>query len=263
MAEYSFSALSHGIAALSFFLLAALLGKGYLRRNTDRTLFVATLVSIAWASSIATQALWSVPPFIFRYVLELVRDALWIMVLFALIKDSAHHGLVPHDIHRWLSALLLLVIGLLLGTGVAELTLNALILDGKPKLVGQIAVSLLGLVLLEQLWRNASLYGRSSVKYLCLGIGALFGYDFFLYSDALLFGQMSQPLWEARGAVNALIVPLLATTLINARKQPLELQLSRHVVFHAGTLFLAGAYLLIVAAGGYYVRAIGGTWGEA
>jgi putative PEP-CTERM system histidine kinase len=34
-------------------------------------------------------------------------------------------------------------------------------------------------------------------------------------------------------------------------------------VFHAGALMLAGGYLIFLAIGGYYVRMMGGDWGEA
>jgi hypothetical protein len=33
------------------------------------------------------------------------------------------------------------------------------------------------------------------------------------------------------------------------------------VVFHSTALFVAGIYLLVVAAAGYWVRLSGGTWG--
>jgi len=86
--------------------------------------------------------------------------------------------------------------------------------------------------------------------------------SFILYADALLFDRMSKGLWDARGAVNVLLVPLFAVNLINSRRQPVELQLSRNFVFHAGTFVVGGIYLLVVAAAGYYVRLAGGEWGE-
>jgi putative PEP-CTERM system histidine kinase len=130
-------------------------------------------------------------------------------------------------------------------------------------LLGQIALSLLGLSLVEQIWRNSPAFGRSSLKYLCIGIATLFAFDFFMYADALLFGKVSEAFWNARGFVNAALMPLFAINVINTRKQPVDFHLSRSAVFHAGTLVLAAGYLLLLAVGGYYVRAFGGQWGEA
>ncbi|MBC7193937.1 XrtA/PEP-CTERM system histidine kinase PrsK, partial [Marinobacter sp.] len=63
--------------------------------------------------------------------------------------------------------------------------------------------------------------------------------------------------------VNALLTPLFAVNVINTRKQPVDFQLSRSAVFHAGTLIFAGGYLLFLALGGYYVQVLGGEWGDA
>src|SRR5690554_7226628 len=58
-------------------------------------------------------------------------------------------------------------------------------------------------------------------------------------------------------------MPLFAINVINTRKQPVDFQLSRSAVFHASALLFAAGYLLVLAGGGYYVRAFGGEWGEA
>ena len=41
------------------------------------------------------------------------------------------------------------------------------------------------------------------------------------------------------------------------------MQVSRTAAFYSATLILAGAYLLFMAAVGYYVRYFGGDWGRA
>jgi hypothetical protein len=82
------------------------------------------------------------------------------------------------------------------------------------------------------------------VKFLCLGLGSLFAYDFFMYAEALLFRQLNAQLWQARGLVNALIVPWLAIAIARNRNWRMNLYVSRHVVFHTVTLMGAGLYLL-------------------
>ncbi|MAA66276.1 MAG: PEP-CTERM system histidine kinase PrsK [Alteromonadaceae bacterium] len=259
----NFSLVSHAAAALSFLLLAILVGTRYLRRNTDRALLLAALVSAIWAGSLVAQIIWNQPPFFIRYLLELVRDGAWIAVLFALLKDSSRSGTLATKLRRIIGTSSVILIITLLTCGTLEYALGWQLFDGKTKIIGQIALSLLGVCLVEQIWRNSVSFGRSSIKYLCIGIGGLFAYDFFMYSDALLFGQVSDSFWTARGAANAFFAPLFAINMINTRKQPVEFQLSRNAIFHVGALIFAGGYLLFVAAGGYYVRALGGAWGEA
>ena len=35
------------------------------------------------------------------------------------------------------------------------------------------------------------------------------------------------------------------------------------MAFHSTSLIIAGLYLILVSAGGYYISVFGGTWGEA
>lgn len=258
-----FSLVSHLIAAIAFSFLTILIAARYLRRTTDRALFLAAIVSAIWASTLVAQSAWGLPAFPVRFAVELGRNFAWVAVLLALIRDGSQSRAVP----RRLKALLVLTgsvfITILFGFSITDYLTGSALISGQAAVLGQLVIALLGISLIEQIWRNSFAYGRSSVKYMCFGIGGIFVYDFFLYADALLFNQISTPLWDARGAVNAMAVPLLAVNMINARKQPVQLQLSRSVVFHAGTLTLAGLYLMIAAAGGYYVREVGGTWGEA
>ncbi|MDF0750451.1 PEP-CTERM system histidine kinase PrsK [Marinobacter sp. 71-i] len=259
----NFSLISHSTAAIAFGLLSLLIATRYLRRDIDRSLLLAALVSVLWAGSLVTQSLWGEPGFFIRYMLELLRDAAWITVLFALLRDSFRSANLEGRLRRVLAAATLMLVTILLASGALEYFLGLSILNGKTKVVGQIALSLMGLSLVEQIWRNSLSFGRSSMKYVCIAVGSLFAFDFFMYADALLFGQVSESFWNARGLVNAALVPLFAVNVINTRKQPVDFQLSRSAVFHAGTLILAGGYLLFLALGGYYVKTLGGEWGDA
>ncbi|MFN2360173.1 MAG: XrtA/PEP-CTERM system histidine kinase PrsK [Marinobacter sp.] len=258
-----FSLISHSAAAIAYGLLALVIATRYLRRDTDRSLLLAAVVTVIWSGSLITQSLWGEPGFFVRYILELLRDAAWITVLFALLRDSFRTSNLVGRLRRILATTTITLIILLLGSGALEYTFGFNLLDGKTKVLGQIALSLLGLSLVEQIWRNSLSFGRSSMKYVCIAVATLFAFDFFMYADALLFGQVADSFWNARGLVNAALVPLFAVNVINTRKQPVDFQLSRRAVFHAGTLTLAGGYLLFLALGGYYVKTLGGDWGEA
>src|SRR5690606_35252284 len=136
---------------------------------------------------------------------------------------------------------------------------------GDPMLIltrAGLVTSMLGLVLLEQLYRNANESARSAFKYIVVGFGGLFAYDLFLYSQAELLRGVTQEVWDTRGLFNAFATPFVAIAVRRLPQLSLGLFVSRHVVFYT-TMFLGvGAYLLLMAAGGYYVREFGGTWGR-
>jgi len=255
--------ISHGAAAICFLLLAIVVGTRYLRRNVDRALFLAAIISFFWAAALVTQSLFGQPDFLIRYLLELLRDASWLLLLFAILRDSFKSSGLNTRLRSMMALGGGVLIAGLMVVGVLEYFLALELLSGKAKVLGQIGLALLGLSVVEQIWRNSTGLGRSSMKYLCIGVITIFAFDFFMYTDALLFGQVSDSFWNARGFINATMVPLFAVNVINTRKQPIEFQLSRTAVFHASTLVFAGGYLLFLAMGGYYVRALGGNWGEA
>src|SRR5262245_1388521 len=129
------------------------------------------------------------------------------------------------------------------------------------QILGPFLIALTGLVLVEQLYRNTTPERRWSVKHLCLALGGLFAYDLYLYADGLLFRQLDPELWSARGAINATVVPLLAVAASRNPLWPLDLALSRRLAFYTSGLAAVGVYLLAMAAGGYYLRYYGGSWG--
>lgn len=261
--DIPFGTLSHLTGFGIYFLVSAFIAKSYLRRNTDRSLFVASLVTCLWLGVLAFQAHYNTPPFYIRYSVEILRNAAWFGVLYALLGIRFIPASNIESSRRLLSFGSMIILLLMLVSTMIEGITNAEIVSGKVLLGGQIALSLVGLILLEQIWRNANTYGRSSIKYLSIAIGAFFGYDFFMYADAFLFQEVSPAIWDSRGAVNAVVAPLIAVTMINSRKQPIEVQVSRQVIFYTGTLVLAGAYLLAISLGGYYLKTFGGTWGDA
>ena len=128
---------------------------------------------------------------------------------------------------------------------------------------GHVTLAVIGIAIVEQLYRNTRPEQRWSVKFLCVGLGGLFAFDFYLYSDALLFGRIDPNIWNARGAVNALIVPLIGISAARNPEWSINVFISRGIVFHTTALLAAGVYLLIMAGVGYFIRYFGGTWGGA
>src|SRR5262249_48630362 len=126
---------------------------------------------------------------------------------------------------------------------------------------GRVAFAVMGMLLVEQLFRSSSDDQRWATKFACMGIGSLFAYEFYLYSDAMLFRRVNVEIWAARGIVNAMTVPLLAVSVSRNARWTLGIAVSRRALFHSVALVGSSIYLLTMAAAGYYLRYVGGDWG--
>ena len=125
-----------------------------------------------------------------------------------------------------------------------------------------LTIAIIGISLIEQLFRNTSVESRWTIKYLCLGLGLGFFYDFYLYADALLFKRIDPLIWESRGAINALIAPLVAVSARRNTDWSVNVFVSKQVVFHTTGILGAGIYLLSMAFIGYYIKDFGGEYGD-
>ncbi|MDP2904148.1 MAG: PEP-CTERM system histidine kinase PrsK [Methylovulum sp.] len=131
-----------------------------------------------------------------------------------------------------------------------------------PRLVAHATFSIIGLILVEQAYRNAGFDQRWIIKFSCLGLGAIFITDFIVYSKSLLFVKLDDTLWYSRGFINVLITPLLAVSIRRFQTDTARINLSRKVVFHTAVLFSVGLYLILMSLTGFYIRFYGGSWGK-
>ena len=124
-------------------------------------------------------------------------------------------------------------------------------------------IPVVGLLLLENLFRNSDRDTRWATKHLCIAMGIIFTYDFFYFADAMFFGRPNPTLYGVRGFVSAMMVPLIVLGVARSRTWPVAIHLSRQVVFHSFALVGSGLYLLTMGAVGFYLRRIEGEWGPA
>ena len=261
--ELPIGAISYALAALAFAVLSILLAFSQRGKALGWLLVSAAGLTCAWAALLAYAALHAVPP-LYPELLEITRNGVWLVLLWKIFDSGAQHSVKPAG--RTLPHIFFFGAGLfcfvLLYSVAAHNRLLPMALDGLGgTIIGHIVLALLGLALVEQLYRNAAESQRWAIKHLCLGLGGLFAFDFYLYSDALLFKSIDSGIWNARGVVNVLVVPLIAVSAARNPQWSLDISVSRGAVFHTATLFGAGLYLLVMAAAGYYIRLFGGTWG--
>ena len=155
------------------------------------------------------------------------------------------------------------VIGLIFGGCAIVATAVALLLSGildAAAPVARLILALLVVVLAENLFRTADEATRWHVALPAIALGGLAAFDLALYADAALSRSFSTPLIDARAALTALAMPLLAVAALREgrwRRPPV----SRQVVFHGATLIFAGIFLLGVGALGEVLRRLDLEWG--
>ncbi|PHV29281.1 PEP-CTERM system histidine kinase PrsK [Janthinobacterium sp. BJB426] len=249
------AALSHGLASLAFFVLALLLISNWRARQNVRALLLACLATGGWATGTVVLVLLGQRAALAGDALELLRTLAWLVFLLLLIEPSRPRlrlllaGIILTALAPWLFSM---------ASSWLALPLPARIIASVCRLL----LAVLGMLLVEQWYRNTPPLKRWGIKFACLGVGGLFAYDFYLYSDALLFRAVNDDIWAARGIVDALCAPLLA---ISAARNPgwaLGLSVSRQMLYRSAALLGSAIYLLAMAASAYYLRYFGGTWGS-
>lgn len=229
-----------------------------------KALTIACLFSVLWASTIAYQLVWERSLSLLADVLEISRSAGWsfflVMLLWPFQQKEASSPLrvSPFVVAIGLFYLALLFASVFLNWGIETSSDTFAFLT---ILIGRVAMAVIGMILVEQLYRNTPATQRWGIKFACLGIGGMFAYDLYLYSDALLFRHVNTEIWAARGFINALTVPLIAVSAARNPQWSLKIAVSRRILFHSATLFGTAIYLLAMATAGYFLRFFGGSWG--
>jgi putative PEP-CTERM system histidine kinase len=258
-------AVSYLAGFCAYLFLSALLLVSRRGSVVGRWLVLASSVTMIWSSILAVQEMYRVFPTTFVWSAEIVRTYIWLLFLAKLFNPLKEAGagsnsITPKIIHRGIHA----AVGIqMVYTWIAPALERSYPDVFRPafQLCGHVGLALIGLVLVEQYFRNLRTDLRWRIKFLCFALGGMFAYDFYLYSDALLFQRINVDLWKARGAVSALLPPLF---IISAARNPqwsVDVFVSRQVVFHSATLLGAGIYLLLMATAGYYIKIYGGEWG--
>lgn len=197
---------------------------------------------------------------------EIFQDISWCFCIISLINSTQNtQG------KRWFNnplfkILLISIIGILF--------INAFFLQARPQqnwinifvelsFVGNITLSVVGLALIEQLYVGLLPERREGIKYIAIGLGLMFCYDFYLFSNALMLNYINIALWEMRGGVCALTAPFIIVGVLRNTHWQNTLMPSRKLIFSSTAFISCGIYLLIMASVGYGIRQFGGNWGKA
>ena len=258
-AYYSYLTASVANLFLLFFSL-----RDFKKNSVLLPLLMAIGLSVLWSGYIAYVIYYDALLTSTTLPLETLRDAAWFLLLRSLILKQQDKVAVTVSNYSLLSKALALIIGFIfILETFSELRYQLQQVMGQDiRIFAHVIFSIVGLILVEQLYRNASLDLHWTIKFLSVGLGALFGVDFIVYSKSLLFAHIDFMLWNSRGFLNTLIVPLLAISIRRLQTNSGCNKAPRKALFHTTVLFVTGAYLIVMSLAGFYIRDYDGNWGE-
>lgn len=233
--------------------------------RTGFALIAAALLSSLWAATATSMYLlnWRRLPAIHE-ALDALRYGAWFLLLTHLLSPSPTDRSPPP---QWRPSRLLFVGATLIFINLFCQSLRLVdplsLLAEHAAYYSGLSFVIFGIVLLEQLYRNTAEESRWNIKPMAIALVAIFLFDLYFYSVAVMFKQIDEDAFAVRGFVYLLITPLLVLTVYRIRSRPLNITLSKTAVFQTATLALVGLYLLATSAAGYYVRYLGGSWGGA
>jgi putative PEP-CTERM system histidine kinase len=245
--------------------LLFLLFSGRLSQADQRSRWVlmgALAATTAWAGfELASELVRPLLPHVLALSADLLRYALWFAFLLPLVRPRAAQEARRDGVWlRWTAAL---TVGSALALLLLAVLRGAVEEFSRWQLGVALALPVVGLVMVEQLFRSLGEDSRWNAKPVCLGLSCLFAFDIYLYAEALLFGRFDSDALNMRGPAHSLAVPFLFIASQRSINWIGRLQVSRTAAFYSVSLVLAGAYLLFMSAVGYYVRFSGGSWGRA
>ena len=261
------TAWSYGLAGAAYMAFALhLLRIGYWRmpgKAAARLLLAAVFASALWGwFGLADQFARTVFFMRLGALADLAAYACWFAFMLALLRPQAGAKPVPGLAGlRWLTAAA--VLACLSLQVLVALKVGGFDERSRPVLLGWMVMPVLALVLVEQLFRNIQDDSLWNAKPLFLGLAGAFLFDLYLFSHSVLFNSLDTDAVSIRGALHALMVPLLLLSTTRRKDWIAALQVSRKAAFHSATLLIAGVYLIFISAVGYYVRYFGGEWGRA
>jgi putative PEP-CTERM system histidine kinase len=263
----SIGIIGYAISGTLFLLFSVMLVTSWRGRIEGIYLLLASVATTCWAwTAVALQVDESHLITNAYQILEIAKNIAWFTFLFRLLSNLEKAS--GHKQRKLANIPILILISSAALVAVEPLSQLVSEMGARNRfasfpLVGYLGFAITGLVLIEQLYRSTRPEMRWAVKYLYLGMGVLFVYDFFLYAEALMFNRVDATLWQARGLTSALAVPFVAIAATRNPSWSVRVFVSKQVVFHATTVVAAGIYLVTMAAVGYYIRYYGGSWGKA
>lgn len=250
---------SHLIVALTMLIFAIIVAFKNIKRRQRIPLLLVCISTFFWSLAIVLDNFEQSTSLVL--MMESIRYGSWVLLLLSVAPANRK---TISNFAPLLTTILILLVSIAYPALHQEKDLNAIAppVLGQLRLFAFVGINILALGIIEQITRNSSEQERWKLKYILVAAGAIFTYDFCMFSDALMFQKTSDEFWLARGVINALIPPILFLGIRRLGSRDLSIHISRNVIFHSATVITAASYLLLMAAAGYYVRYINESLGS-
>jgi putative PEP-CTERM system histidine kinase len=261
------NALSFGIAGFTYSVYGLrLLQLKYLSRPRELskiTVLLAVVCSAVWGWLGLALTVFSLPSLVIVSTLaDVGRYGCWYAFMLSLLRTDTIQG--RNTGMTWaIYVAVALVAYEVLAISLTVIGVDILGDNSRAVLLGLMALPVFAMILLEQVFRNISEDSRWNFKPMSLGLAATFLFDIYLYSQSVLFKHMDRDAMSIRGAVHAMVFPLLMLSSTRRVDWISQIKISPKAAFHSATLLIAGVYLVFISSVGYYVRYFGGDWGRA
>ena len=251
-------AFGYAVALTVYALLTILLLSGWRRRDRSWLPALATGISLVWAGVWTAGYLDLTRSYALVTAAEWARGLAWLLATIAILHEVTRTRLFNRLRSGYGFVVLLLVVA-----PAAYFVTSA---DQPISIViwttGGYALSLLIILVAEQLYRNAPVDSRSGITYLCIAIAGVFLFDLLLYG-LIIAGVSAEPeYWASRGFVNAMLaVPLALGTWRRAHVSPAA-QVPRQIAFYSFGVTIIAIYVVLIVVGHHYITTYGGFWSD-
>ena len=177
------AAIGYLISGIFFALLTFLLAINWRGKLQGGFLILACSVSVAWSFSLAYQLVYQSLAMQTLWVLETLRSFSWLIFLSYVLWELFTSNQISR---KWLIFLSITFTVISLFLVIPHETILNFTLQTEVAFINDLrvvlflAIAIIGISLIEQLFRNTSIESRWTIKYLCLGLGLGFFYDFYL-----------------------------------------------------------------------------------
>ncbi|WP_256361070.1 hypothetical protein [Methylomonas koyamae] len=173
-------------------------------KNRHYPFIIAVLCSAIWSTSVTFATKSSHYFYADTLAHETIRNGAWFFLLGALLSKQRYNNYKQlFKGHTSIAITTFVLIILCLESFPESLKLVTTVIDADPRFAGHVVFAVLGLILVEQLYRSTPLKQRWNLKFLCISLGAVFAVDLLVYSKSLLFNHLDFALWQSRGVTNA------------------------------------------------------------
>ncbi|QNM83827.1 PEP-CTERM system histidine kinase PrsK [Sphingomonas sabuli] len=239
---------SHALAATMFATLLLWRATAGVRHPGHRLLLAAFALTACWAW---LEAL-SQGSIMARYA-ETARNLVWVSLLYSLSVrgDGRQHGV------RLVYGAVSAVLGMqLVATTMLLLVPSAAV--AQTAVILRITAAAGALVLVHNLYGQASPSSRSNIRFAMLALASIWAYDLNFYTVAYLAPSTADGLADWRGLAVLLAGPLFA--LGAQREDDWRIKLSRAATFQSLSLLSICAYFAVMAVLATVLKGAGGAW---